>query len=255
MFYFRYGWFQMRERFADVGSSLAPLFLYGFFIWLLTQMWQKFNAYQGHYTRDEVAIYIAITELLFMNFLRSPFMQRSDADFSITLSRPRSWLTLTFCGQMGASLGSRIVYIGAALCILPLLGVDFGLSFAACGRLFLLMPLLTIIEALLATFFAIAQLLWHETKYLVTPITKLFLSLGGVFAPLADYGEPGRSFFLQLPPSDVFFQVAHFCVKGQFYEMGVAVWHMRVAVLIITFFVINHFFFRIAKERHQSFGG
>src|ERR1700734_693219 len=94
-FYFRYSWFQLCERFTDIGSSVAFLLLYPIFIWLLTQMWGRFNAYQGHYTHNEVLLYVAVTELLFMTFLRSPFMQRSNADFSITLARPRSWLSLT----------------------------------------------------------------------------------------------------------------------------------------------------------------
>jgi hypothetical protein len=254
-FYFRYGWFQLRERFTDFGSSIAYLLLYPFFIWLLTQIWGKFNAYQGNYSQEEVFIYISITELLFMTFLRSPFMQRSNADFSITLARPRSWLGLTFAGQVGTTTGGRAIYTIAALIVLNLLGLSTKLLGQAFLRLLILLPLLTVIEALMASVLASAQLLWHETRYLVLPITKIFLALGGVFGPLADYGEPGKSIFLKLPPSDLFFQVGHFCVKGQFYQITAWEWVARIMGWTAVFFMWNILFFRFARKRHQSFGG
>lgn len=254
-FYLRYAWFQLHERFTDLWSSLAFLLLYPFFVWILTQMWEKFNAYQGHYLRQEIFIYLAISELLFMTFLRSPFMQRTGADFSITLARPRSWLGLTFAGQMGATLGGRLVYISIALIFLHLLGLEPQAIWSAMGRLFLLLPILGIIEALMASVLASAQLLWHETRYLVLPITKIFLALGGVFGPLADYGEPGRSIFLQLPASDLFFQVGHFCVRGEFFQMSVPTWLTRIAIWACLSFVVNIYLFRMARKRHQSFGG
>ncbi len=254
-FYLRYAWFQLRERFTDLGSSAAYLLLYPFFIWLLTQMWGRFNSYQGHYTKEEIFIYVSITELLFMTFLRSPFMQRSNADFSITLSRPRSWLTLTFFGQIGTTLGGRIIYTLTALVVLHLLGLNSKLIFLAYLRLFLLFPLLGVIEALMASVLASAQLLWHETRYLVLPITKIFLALGGVFGPLADYGEPGKSIFLKLPASDLFFQVGHFCIKGEFYQITTLQWFLRIAVWTAVFAGWNVIFFNFSKKRHQSFGG
>ena len=94
-----------------------------------------------------------------------------------------------------------------------------------------------------------------ETRYLVLPITKIFLALGGVFGPLADYGEPGKSIFLQLPASDLFFQVGHFCVKGEFYQISTLEWFLRIAFWIIVFFILNLAFFNFARKRHQSFGG
>jgi hypothetical protein len=254
-FYFRYSWFQLRERFTDLGSSVAYLLLYPFFIWLLTQMWGRFNAYQGNYSREEVFIYVSVTELLFMTFLRSPFMQRSNADFSITLARPRSWLALTFFGQAGTTLGGRIIYVAAALVVLHCLGLHSESIFLAYFRLILLLPILGVIEALMASVLASAQLLWHETRYLVLPITKIFLALGGVFGPLADYGEPGKSIFLKLPASDLFFQVGHFCVKGEFYQISTFEWVLRIFFWIAVFFVWNWAFFNFARKRHQSFGG
>lgn len=255
IFYFRYAGFQLRERFTDFGSSIAFLLLYPFFIWLLAQMWGRFNAYQGNYTHNEVLVYLSITELLFMTFLRSPFMQRSNADFSITLARPRSWLALTFAGQVGTTLGSRAIYGIAAMIVLPSLRVPSNMIMEPFLRLLFLLPILGVIEALMASVLASAQLLWHETRYLVLPITKIFLALGGVFGPLADYGEPGKSLFLKLPASDLFFQVGHFCVKGQFYRLTTIEWVMRMLIWTALFILWNIVFFRFARKRHQSYGG
>ncbi|MGE0171257.1 MAG: hypothetical protein AB7T49_00655 [Oligoflexales bacterium] len=254
-FYLRYGWFQMRERFTDLASSVGYLLLYPFFIWLLTQVWAKFNAYQGTYRKEEVFVYIAILELLFMTFVRSSFMQRSNADFSTGLARPRSWLGLTFFGQMGATLGGRLVYSIVAIAVLLLMGLQSQLIALAFVRLAFFLPVLGIIEALLASILISAQLLWHETKYFVLPITKIFLALGGVFGPLADYGEPGRSIFLELPASDLFFQVGHFCVRGEFYEMSTVEWIARLSLWTAILCLCNLFFYRFARVRHQSFGG
>src|SRR6476469_6502040 len=100
-FYGRYGFFQLMERFSDLGQALSFLLLYPLLILVLTAMWNRFNAYQGNYTRDEIYVYIGIAELLFLTFLRSAFLQRSQADFSMGLARPRSWLGLAFAGQFG----------------------------------------------------------------------------------------------------------------------------------------------------------
>ena len=255
IFYLRYAWFQLHERFTDFGSNLAYLALYPFFVWLLGQTWGKFNSYQGNYTHAEILVYVSITELLFMTFLRSPFMNRANADFSISLARPRSWLALTFVGQFGATLGGRLIYFFAATLGLHLMGLDSSIVLPSYCRLLLFIPVLGILEALLATLMASAQLLWHEVRYFVLPVTKIFLALGGVFGPLADYGEPGRSIFLKLPASDLFFQVGHYCLKGEFYQMSPAQWILKMIFWILLFWMLNILVFRYARKNHQSLGG
>jgi len=254
-FYGRYGFFQLKERFSDLGQSLAYLFLYPLLILVLTAMWSKFNAYQGNYTREEIYVYIAIAELLFLTFLRSAFLQRSQADFSMGLARPRSWLGLTFSGQFGATLGGRLIYIICAIPTLLIIGVSETLVAWAFLRLLILLPILGVMESLMASILASAQLLWQETRYLVLPITKIFLALGGVFCPLADYGEPGRSLFLQSPASDLFFQVGHYCLKGEFYQLSSEAWLIRVLLWLLVFGIGNFVFFNFARKRHQSWGG
>jgi hypothetical protein len=254
-FYTRYGFFQLKERFSDLGQSLSYLLLYPLLILVLTAMWNKFNSYQGNYTREEIYVYIAIAELLFLTFLRSAFIQRSQADFSMGLARPRSWLGLTFAGQFGATLGGRLIYCVCAVPALLMMGAPPLLVFLAFARLVLLLPLLGIMESLMASILASTQLLWQETRYLVLPISKIFLALGGVFCPLADYGEPGRSIFLQSPASDLFFQVGHYCLKGEFYQLSQVQWMTRILTWMLVFAVGNIVFFRYARKRHQSWGG
>lgn len=254
-FYGRYGFFQLKERFSDLGQSLSYLLLYPLLILVLTAMWNKFNAYQGNYTRVEIYVYIAIAELLFLTFLRSAFLQRSQADFSMGLARPRSWLGLTFAGQFGATLGGRLIYCVCAIPALLLMGAPYPLVMSAFVRLLMLLPLLGIMEALMSSILASAQLLWQETRYLVLPITKIFLALGGVFCPLADYGEPGRSIFLESPASDLFFQVGHYCLRGEFYQLTHEQWLLRILLWMLIFAVANIVFFHYARKRHQSWGG
>jgi hypothetical protein len=254
-FYGRYGYFQLKERFSDVGQAVTYIVFYPLLILVLTAMWNRFNAYQGNYTRPEIYVYIAIEELLFLTFLRSAFLQRSQADFSMGLARPRSWLALTFAGQFGATLGSRLIYLLCAIPALLLMGVSASLMSESLSRLVLFLPLLGVMESLMASILASAQLLWHETRYLVLPITKIFLALGGVFCPLADYGEPGRSIFLESPASDLFFQVGHYCLKGEFYQLSFSQWMTRVFVWMLIFYGCNRMVFHFARQRHQSWGG
>jgi hypothetical protein len=254
-FYLKYAFFQLREKFRDFGSAIGYILLYPFFVWILVHVWLRFNSYQGQYTKDEIYTYVSITELLFITFLRSTFMQRSNADFSITLARPRSWLALTFFGQIGSTLGGRLIYAATALGMLFLFNVPTELSSKAFCRLLILLPLISVVEALMASLLASAQLLWAETRYLVLPFTKIFLALGGVFAPLADYGEPGRSIFLKLPASDLFFQVGHYCLRGEFYNISSLNWFLRMLGWIVFLFFLNKWAHQFARRRHQSFGG
>lgn len=254
-FYLRYGFFQIRERFSDIGQSIAFLLFYPLLILVLTAMWNRFNAYQRNYTSLEISIYIAITELLFLTFLRSAFLHRAQADFSMGLARPRSWLALCFAGQCGSTFGGRLLYSFCAIPTLLVIGVPASLVMASFLRLLCFLPLLGIMEALMASILASAQLIWSETRFFVLPITKIFLALGGVFCPLADYGEPWRSVFLQSPASDIFFQVAHFCLKGEFYQLSLEQWLLRTGLWTLLFLVVNILFFHYARKRHQSWGG
>ena len=107
-FHTRHAWFNLKEQFSDIPSGLATNALIPFFVWLLAQVWERFNAHQANFTLKEVIVYIGITELLYMTFVRPASISRASGDFSISLSRPRSWLATSFSGLVGRSLGGRV---------------------------------------------------------------------------------------------------------------------------------------------------
>ena len=85
-FHLKHGLFNFSEQFSDLTSGIAGFLLFPFYIWLITKLWEKFNAYQGNYTLQEILLYIGITEILFMTFLSPTSLSRSSADFSLSCS-------------------------------------------------------------------------------------------------------------------------------------------------------------------------
>jgi hypothetical protein len=254
-FHLRYAWFNLREQFSDIPTALAANALIPFFVWILSQMWLRFNSHQKNFTLPEVILYIGITELLFMTFVRLGSISRASGDFSIALSRPRSWLVMSFSGLVGRSTGSRIFMLTMLLFIFPILGSGGVLLKDSILRLLLVLPWLAVMQGLFALFFAVAQVLWHQTNYFLMPFGKVFLVLGGVWGPVADFSEPWKTFILKLPPSDLFFQPAYFCVKGSFYQITPQLWLLRTGILALVLILINAFFFRYARREHQAYGG
>ncbi len=254
-FYLKYGWFHFREQFSDIPSALAANALIPFFVWLLSQVWERFNSHLGNFALPEVVVYIGLTEVLFMTFVRPNAISRASADFSLALARPRSWLLMSFSGLVGRSLGGRLFMLGVLLATFPLLGANFSVTTDALFRFFLLLPWLGVVQGVFALVFAIAQVLWHQTNYFLLPFGKVLLVLGGVWGPLADWNDPWRSWVIHLPPSDLFFQPIYFCVKGVFYQTTLEAWLFRTLVLVAILSIANFFFFRVAKHRHQAYGG
>jgi hypothetical protein len=254
-FHFRHAWFNIKEQFSDIPSALAANALIPFFVWVLSRVWERFNAHLGQYQLHEIVVYIGITELLFMTFVRLPSLNRASGDFSIALARPRSWLVTSFSGLVGRSLGSRIFMLVLLFFVLPILGAQFELVIVALLRLIILLPWLGLIQGMFSLFFANAQVLWHQTNYFLLPFGKIFLVMGGVWGPVSDFSEPWKDIILKLPPADLFFQPAYFCIKGEFYQITFFEWLMRTSLLILVLWIINIYFFSIAKNKHQSFGG
>ncbi len=254
-FYVRYAWFNFKEQFSDLASGITGFLLFPFFIWLVGQLWKRFNAYQGNYTLEEVMLYVGVTEILFMTFLRSATFTRASGDFSLSLARPRSWFAMSFASLFGGCLGSRLVYLVIFLVMMPLMGVSWAATMETGLRLLLFLPVLGVFQALVGLTFASAQVLWAETVYFVLPVSKVFLALGGVFGPLVDYGEPWRTHLVDLPPADVFFQPAHFCVKGSFYQLTPEDWALRVGLVCVALAFFNLGFYQHARQHHQSYGG
>lgn len=255
VFHFRHAWFNIKEQFTDIPSTLASNALIPFFVWMLSRLWVRFNSHQQNFTVQEIALYIGITEILFMTFVRLPSLNRASGDFSIALARPRSWPVLSFSGLVGRSFGSRVFMLLMMLLIFPLFGTTTNSIFQATIRLLILLPWLGVLQGLFALFFATAQILWHQTNYFLLPFGKIFLVLGGVWGPIADFAEPWKSIIIKMPPSDLFFQPAYFCVKGSFYQTTFEDWFLRTLVLAVVLATINTLFFKVAKNRHQAFGG
>lgn len=254
-FHARHAWFNMREQFSDLASGLIGFLLYPFFIWLLGRIWLTYNSRAANYTLQEVMLYVAMTEILFMTFLRSNSLNRASSDFSLALARPRSWMAMSFSGIYGRCLGSRLVFLCVFAISLPFLGIGIAEGARAALRLLLFLPFLGVVQGLMGLMFAAAQVRWHETSYMVLPVSKVFLALGGVFGPLVDYGEPLRSWLLLSPASDVFFQVGHYCVRGEFYGMSALTWFLRVTAFSGVMMIFNWLMFRSARRHHQSYGG
>ena len=254
-FHVRHGWFNVCEQFGDLRAALAANALVPFFVWLLSRVWARFNASQGHFTLAEVIVYIGLGEVLYMTFVRPASVGRASADFSLALARPRSWMMTSFSGLAGRSIGSRLFMLGLLLAALPILGADLGHGTTSALRFLLLLPWLAVLQGLFALLFATAQVLWYQTEYFFMPIGKVFLVLGGVWGPVCDFSEPWRTWLLRLPPSDLFFQPAYYCVKGEFYGITATDWFLRTGVVAVLLAGINVLFFSLAKRRHQSFGG
>lgn len=251
-FHFRHGWFNVREQFGDLHAALATNALVPFFVWLLSHVWERFNRTLGNFTLKEVIVYIGLTEVMYMTFLRPNSIGRASGDFSLALARPRSWLVTSFSGLVGRSMGGRIFMLAMLLPVHSFLGAN---PTHAAARFLLLLPWLAFLQGLVALFFATARVLWHRTDYFLLPVGKVFLVLGGVWGPIADFNEPWRAWILRFPPSDLFFQPAYFCVKGRFYDMSAGDWFSRTGALAAFLLLVNIGFFRLAKKRHQSFGG
>ena len=254
-FHRRHAWFNLREQFSDIPTAIAANALIPFFVWILSEIWQRFNSSQGNFTLKEIILYIGITELLFMTFVRLGSISRASGDFSIALSRPRSWLMMSFSGLIGRSTGGRIFMLLMLMVAFPLLGSGGQLMVESVLRFFIVLPWLAVLQGLFALLFAVAQVLWHQTNYFLMPFGKIFLVLGGVWGPVADFSEPWKSVLLKLPPSDLFFQPAYFCVKGHFYGITAGEWLLRTGILASVLALCNIYFFRYAKREHQAYGG
>lgn len=254
-YYVRLAYFRMREPFTDFRATGITYLLYCFFIWLLSRVWLKFNGGTSDFTYAEVFFYIGVTEMLFMSFLNARLITTGSEDFSLFLARPRSWMGRELAANIGSALGRRLLFCAslATLALLLQLAPE-GLPGVA-GRIAILLAVLAIPQALIATLFSALRLSFPQTDYFILPFGKLFLSLGGVFGPLSDYGEPWRSLFLNLPGSDLFFQPAYFAVHGHFYRTNAVDWALRQVLIDSVLFALLWIFYRRGRRNFQAWGG
>jgi len=247
--------FRMREPFTDFRATGITYTLYCFFIWLLSHVWLRFNVQNSLFTYAHVFLYVGVTELLFMSFLNLRMIASGSEDFALFLARPRSWIGREVVANIGTALGKRLLFCLSLLVFSFLLGARPDSFFGFTGRVLILVVLLALPQALLATLFSTLRLSYPQTDYFVFPFSKLFLALGGVFGPLSDYGEPWRHIFLKLPGADLFFQPAFFAVHGYFYETDATTWLLRLFFINVGLLVVLLFFYRKGRRAFQAWGG
>lgn len=254
-FHIRNATFSFRESMSNVANGIVGFLLFPLFMFILAKMWLKFNSHLGNYTYEEVLAYIGVTEILFMTFLRQGNINAASSDFSLSLARPRSWLAMQFSSLYGKTFGARLFMTGLFFPILLFFGISFQETVLIVSRALLLLLPLGVLQALYSLLFSSAHVRWEMTSYLTLPFSKLFLIFGGVFAPVSDFSEPSRSWLLQMPTSDIFFQPAYFAIKGVFYEMSVTEWMVRIFIQTVILIALNVWFFQSSRQHHQSYGG
>lgn len=254
-YYFRFAWFRLKEPWTDVLSNIAGYALYAFFMIILAEVWQRFQAATSSFVKSEVILYIGVTEMFYMTFLRKVNIVGGMEDFAVFLAKPRSWIGREFFGNVGAALGQRLAFLAVLVLLAVFVGALPGNPIPFLARILFLLVALAPSQALLTALFSSFRLSFPQTDYFILPFGKLFLSFGGVFAPLSDFGEPYRSTFLRLPGSDLFFQAGHFAVKGEFYQMTLTTWIVHILAINAVLFLLLIFFFRMGKRRFQAWGG
>ncbi|MGZ3694225.1 MAG: hypothetical protein ACXWQO_08485 [Bdellovibrionota bacterium] len=254
-YYFLLFKFRFREPFTDFRATAITYTLFCFFIWLLSLVWMRYHSVGSQFSYPQVFLYVGVTELFFMTFLSPRFIASSTEDFALFLARPRSWVWRELTANFGSALGKRILF-GVVLIVFSFLlrmQPEHLLPFLC--RLVFLLAALGPAQALLVALFSSLRLSFPQTDYFVLPFSKVFLSLGGVFGPLSDYGEPWRGIFLQLPGSDLFFQPAYFVVHGTFYETSFLAWFLRLLLINFVLSVLLAFFYLRGRRVYQAWGG
>jgi hypothetical protein len=254
-YYFHLSWFHFREPFSDLKTSFVTFFLYAFFVVLLTQLWQRYNSLNSLFIRNEVLLYIGVTESLFMTFLRSNSIVAASEDFAISLVRPRHWFIRECVTLLSTTFGQRLIFAAILIPTLALNGAWPSQFPVVYLRYFSIYVILALPQALISLTFSTLRLSFPQTDYFILPFGKIFLALGGVFGPLSDYGEPWRTLFLQLPGSGLFFQPAYFVVKGSFYQTDSLHWLGRIGFLCIFFLLLNVYLYRKGRRSFQAWGG
>jgi hypothetical protein len=254
-YYCLFAWFRLREPFTDFKATGVLYILYCFFIWILSHVWLKYNVSTENFNYKTVFLYVGVTEMLFMSFLITRNITSGSEDFALFLARPRSWLGREIAANIGQALGRRLLFAASLVVFSFILGVH-PISYPAfLVRIFALLLLLALPQALISALFSSLRLSYPQTDYFILPFGKLFLALGGVFGPLSDYGQPWREIFLQLPGSDLFFQPAYFAVHGHFFMTDASHWLMRLGIIQLVLFLLLFSFYRRGRHLYQAWGG
>lgn len=173
-YYFVLAVFRLKENFTDLKATGITYSLYCFFIWLLSHVWSRFQSSHSHFTYETVFLYVGITEMLFMSFISTRAISSGVEDFALFLARPRSWIGREIASNIGANFGRRLAFLGTLLIFSQLLQIQYSDYFLFLLRSLLLLVLLALPQALLASLFSALRLSYPQTEYFILPFSKPF---------------------------------------------------------------------------------
>lgn len=251
-FYRKFALFSLQEEQSSLSSTIAGFILYPCFIWIFSKLWLGINQNISTLGTLKVFSYIGLTEILFMTCLRS--IDLGGADFSLSFVRPKKWPLYTSVSIFSRTLYRRALFLLLYVIIMPLLTGDFLLNVSAAVCFFVFLPLLTLIDTLYSFILACIQIQFHEVKTFRHLFGKLFLIFGGVLAPLSDLPPQWRCFFLNTPFSDIVFQPCYFSIQGEFYQLSLISWLLRVFVQILVLFAICRVIYHYSRNHYHNFG-
>lgn len=254
-FFSRFALFSIREELSSLGGTLGGLLLYPCFIWIYSKLWLGLNHNSTTLGIEALFVYIGLTEILFMTSLREPLIDRASSDFSLSFIRPRSWPLCTSISIYSRTLSRRMFYYLLFLIIMPVFTNDYILLFLSGIRFLILLPFITILDTLYSFLFTNLQIRFYSVKNFRMLFGKLFLIFGGVLAPLSDIPQRWNKLFLNTPFSDLIFQPCFFSLKGEFYQMSILEWLLRIILQICCLLIVNNWVYRASRKHYHNFGG
>lgn len=254
-FYSKLALFSIREEQSSLSGTLGGLLLYPCFIWIFSKLWLGLNHNFTTLGVEPLFAYIGLTEILFMTTLREPLIDRASSDYIVSFVRPRSWPIYTTISIYSRTLSRRLLYLLIYIVIMPLFIDDFSLTSISGLRFLMVLPLITVVDTLYSFLLTSLQIRFYSTKNFRMLFGKLFLIFGGVLAPLSDIHEPWDKLFLNTPFSDLVFQPCYFSIKGQFYQITLFQWFVRITLQLVCLLALNALMYRSSRHHYHNFGG
>ena len=254
-FYSKLSLFSIREEQSSLSATLAGFMLYPAFIWIFSKLWLGLNNNISTLEPAELFAYIGLTEILFMTSLREPFIDRASSDFALSFVRPRLWPLYTSISIYSRTLFRRVIYLLIFVLILPLFTNNFELIWYSAIKFILFIPIVTVLESLYSFLLTCLQIRFYTIRNFRMLFGKLFLIFGGVLAPLSDLPSSWQTILLNTPFTDLIFQVSYFSIKGEFYQLTILQWLVRIFIQFVCVIVISYWFYKDSRQHYHNFGG
>jgi hypothetical protein len=255
-FYLKQTLFSIREELTGFVHTAASLALYPLVACVIAVVWNRYTQSTASFSFAELLRYIGVTELLYLTGLRAVNGGWAQADFSLSLARPRSWLLTHFLIFFGCSSGKRVIHTALFIMVFATIGGgSVGSVLLSAARLMLLLPVLGVLESLYSLLLCTLELVAPQSSYFRFLIGKLFLVCGGVIAPLSEVKGSVGEILRATPWSDMIFQVGYFCVRGHFYGLQAGEWVLRILLHLVALAALVFALNLLARRNHQAFGG